>query len=478
MENRAVYTQGSIAKTMLKTALAMVPGTFAMSGYNIADTYFVGQLGETPLAAMGFTFPMIMLIACLFHGLSVGVMTPSAHAIGSHRKPKAAKLMTYGLALILVTAIAVGVAGLLTVDPLFTMFGAKGNTLDAVKGYMNIWYLGSATAALTMSGNNLLIAVGDSKMASGMMMAGLVLNVILDPIFIFGFMCVPAMGIEGAAIATVISQFASGIILVWILYRRHQLIRFEKLPWAQIRAAWRVMVRFAIPASIGMLMMPIGSVIITRITATFGDAAVAATAASGRLEMAAFVFPMALGITLMPMVGQNYGAKLYDRIRACHHFSMTFAFVYLLAMAVVYYLFTDFLVSMFTPDPEVQRIMKICMQIIPWGGCMIEIHRYAGFFFTGCGHPRVSAYLNALRIVGLMIPFALIAYYLHSLEGLFWSRMLADIIAGGIAVFCSYRLVKNLPVNGQSSTSVSPSEIQLGMLGSAQADVDQRSATQ
>ena len=481
----AVYTRGSIQGTMLKTGFAMLAGTLAMSGYNIADTYFVGQLGKSPLAARGFTFPVIMLIGCLFRGLASGVMTTAAQALGSGRKNKATRLVTSGILLIFLVSIVLALLGMASSEWIFEQFGATGETLELVKGYMNIWYFGCATASLSMTGNDLLIAAGDSKVASGMMIVGMFINVIFDPIFIFGFGPVPAMGIRGAALATIGSQFVATVVVLYVLYKRHGLLRFERIPWRQLKSSWKLVIRFAVPASLGMLMMPIGSTIITRITAAFGDTAVAATAAAGRLEMVAFIFPMALGIPLLSMVGQNYGARLYDRIRACRRFAMRFAFLFLLGMAVIYFFAAPVLVRFFSPDQDVQQIMTLCMYIIPWGFGMIEIHRYSGFFFTGCGKPAVAAWLNALRIIGLMIPLSLLALYLHSLVALFAARLAADVLAGGIGYLLARHMVNHLPADGvapqQNAAQMKPGRQLVNRLQVAatdQAELDSESDTQ
>ncbi len=486
-KDNAVFTRGSIGGTMVKTAFAMVAGTLAMSGYNIADTYFVGKLpGAEPMAAMGFTFPVIMLIGCVFHGLGIGVVTNSSQALGANKRAKAAGLISAGLLLILLVSVTIAILGMTTASGVFSLFGAKGHTLEMVKEYMNIWYFGCATAALAMAGNSILISIGTPRTASALMMAGMIINVILDPIFIFGFGFVPAMGIRGAAIATIISQCFSTVAMIILLYKVHRLLEFKAIPWKKLRKSWGTMIRFAIPATIGMLLMPIGSAIITKITSNFGDVAVAATAAAGRLEMVAFIFPMALGMSLLPMIGQNYGARLYGRIRQCRRFAMRFAFFYLLVMAVFYFIFARHLVAIFSDVPEVQELMVICMQIIPWGFAMIEIHRYSGFFFTGCGHPHAAAWLNSLRIVGLMIPFSFVALYFNSLAGLFWARLAADVLAGAVGWVFSRRMVNSLPEDGEPPPAKAVHRnlfdlIRHGRLlsiASAQADIDNRSSTQ
>ena len=171
-------------------------------------------------------------------------------------------------------------------------------------------------------------------------------------------------------------------------------------------------------------MMPIGSAVITRVTAVFGDAVVGAAAAAARVEAVAFIFPMAMGISLVPMIGQNYGARLYGRIRNIQRFSMRFAGIYLLVMAVVFCLMAPVISRWFSPqDTEVQRIMTMCLRIIPWGFAFIEIHRYGGFLFTGSGRPSVSAWLNGIRMLGLLVPLSLLSLCFDSVAMLFYARL-------------------------------------------------------
>ena len=433
------YTSGSIGGTMLKTAVSMLPGTLAISGYNIADTYFVSQLGTNPLAAMGFTFPVIMLVNCIYRGLGVGVMTTVAHSLGGKKHRKAAGITSSGLMMIIISAICLGCLGLSCIDWTFRQFGATPEIMPLIHDFMGIWYLGSLTIALGMTGNDLLIVAGTPKLASAMMLLGMGLNVCLDPIFIFDrFYGIPgfAMGIRGAALATVLTQVIAAAGVLLILHFKHKLIRFDILKPELLLKTWRLVLRFALPATVGMLLMPIGNGIITWIVSNFGNAAVAGVAAAGRLEMVAFIFPMALGIAIIPMVGQNYGAKQFTRIDSCRRFSMRFAFFFELGMAVIFFILAPVLSSFFTDDPAVKEVMIAYLRIIPAAFGLTEIHRYGGFFFTGCNRPSVAAWLNALRILCLLVPLSLLALHFHSLNGLFAARLVSDIIAGGTA-FCA-----------------------------------------
>ena len=441
MEKKAAYyTVGSIRKGMCRTALSMVPATLALCGYNLADTYFVGKLpGVHPLAAMGFTLPVIMLIGCIFRGMTIGVMTTCAQALGAQKQQRASRLVSSGVLLILLVSILLAVLGTAFSKPLFILFGAAGTTLKLVETYMNIWFFGCATASLSMTGNDLLIACGDSKVASMSMILGLGINVVLDPLFIFGWECIPGMGIAGAALATIIAQCIGTILVMSVLHFRHHLLKFELIPRDILFKSWFLTLKYAGPSILGMLMMPLGISVLTRITAAFGDVAVAAVSAAGRLEMAAFVIPMSLGMSLMPFAGQNFGAKRYDRICEGRRFSMRFALFFLTGAAVIFCLFADQIVVWFKDDAEICRIMAECLRITSWGFAGVEIHRFAGFFYTGCGRPSAAAWLNAMRI-GLLIPLSLIALYLNWLTGLFIARLTADVLSAVIA----YSLVRRM----------------------------------
>jgi putative MATE family efflux protein len=441
---KAHYTQGSIGGTMIKTAISMIPATLAISGYNVADTYFVSRLGTMPLAAMGFTFPMVMFVGCVYRGIAIGAMTPLAHSLGSSKTGKAAKVASSGLLLVFLCSIAIGLTGYFSMGWVFTRFGASGEVMPLVMAYMGIWYLGTLSASLSMLCNDFLIALGATRVASTMMVGGMLLNVALDPLFIFGLGPVPAMGIKGAALATVLSQLTTGTILLLVLHFRYQLLTKTIFHWRLLKSSWKIIIRVAIPSIIGTLMMPIGNSIIIRIVAEFGDDVVAACAAAGRLEMLAFIVPMSLGMSLMPMIGQNFGARHYDRINQCRSFAMRFAGFFELFMALVYFIAAPWLAGLFSDDPRVIAIMTVYLRIIPFGFGMMEIHRYCGFIFTGCNKPAASAWLNALRLFGLLVPLSLLALFFHSLNGLFIARLVSDLLSGLIGLWLVRRMTMHL----------------------------------
>lgn len=457
----AVYTQGPIARSMIKTALAMIPATLALSGYNLVDAYFVGRIvgktaADAPMAAMGFTLPVVMLIGCLFHGLGIGVSAPTAQALGGNKPERAAKGSTSGVLLILLISIITAIIGMSCAQNLFSAFGAKGEVLELVIDYMDIWYFGCATASIAMAGHGLLISVGDNRMASTLMMTGMIINTILDPLFIFGWGWFPAMGIKGAAFATIFAQATGGTISMYVLCQKHHLIRFRKIPFTELRNYWIVTMRYAVPASLGMLMMPVGMTVITKLTASFGVEAMAGCTAAGRLETIAFVVPMSLGMTLTPFIAQNFGARRFDRIKEGLIFSFRFAFIFLSASAVLFALCARFIAPHFCNSAEAQGVMAKCIMITVWGLAGVEIHRFAGFSYTGCGRPAAAALLNGMRFLLFLIPFSLVAWYLRSLNGLFIARLAADILSGIIGAVLALRTINKMIAEQKKNDLQSP----------------------
>lgn len=455
ISEEGVYTRGDIHRTMLKTALTMLPATLAMSGYNIADSYFVGQLQDAgAMAAMSNTGPIVMLVGCIFMGVGTGIMANLSHALGRKDAVGARHLVSAGLLLAVLVSLVLCVGGLLGGSHLFRWMGAQGETLTKTQQYMNIWFIGCVTSVLSMEGNTLLITAGLPHLSSAMSMTAMIINAVLDPVMIFGWGPIPAMGIIGAAVATVASQAISAIVNLTLLHRCG-LLSFAPIPLGEIVRLWRVIVRYAIPAALGNLLMPIGMYITQRLTydlshlVGYGDDLIAGIGMASRLEMVAFVFPMSLGRALMPMIGQNYGARLYSRVRSCFYFSTAVAQGILLVTAVILCLGFRHLAPWLAPgQPRVQEVMTLFMTIVPFGFGCTESMRFAGFALTGCGHPRMDAILKSLRVLALQLPLSWLALQMESINMVMVARLLTDIGSFTIAFLLALRCVRSLPQDG------------------------------
>jgi putative MATE family efflux protein len=408
----------------------MLAGTFAMNAYGLADAWFVAQLGTGPLAAMAFAVPVVMLLTCIAGGLGTGVTSLTSHALGRGDREAAARFVSHGMVLVVASAIVLALVGYVCMDWLFTRLGASPQILPLIRAYMSIWFCGAPFMALPWLGNGLLIASGDSAAASGRMVLGAVLNIILNPVLIYGHFGLPAMGIGGSALATVISQAIATVWLLWLLYHRHKLLKWPRENWRNLLGSLRRILAFGIPGMMSMILMPVSASVLTWILSHFGQEAVAASGAAGRIEMVAFIVPMALGISLMPFVSQNHGANRPDRVREAFRLSTGFALVYGAGIAVIFILVAPWMAATFSDDPKVVAILVSYIRITAVGYGMTEVHRYCTFFLTGLHRPMESLLLDVFRVILLLSPLAYLGAHLIGVNGVFWGRLLTDTVAG------------------------------------------------
>lgn len=440
----SILVRDKVFPTILRMAVPMLAGTFAMNAYNLVDTWFVSRLGTDALAAMSFTFPVVMLLGFVMRGLGTGAMTVVAHAIGRGKQKTAARITTHAAFLSSVVALCLTAAGLSTIKPLFMRLGATGEVLVLTQQYMAVWYYGLVFRVLHLMFADIIIGAGHTKAVSLLMVAGTVLNFILDPIMIFGLWGFPRMGIQGAALATVISETLVLVAAFQFIHRRYHLILFASHSFYRVVASWRRILRIGIPTTLSSILTPLSAAIVIKIVAGFGEAAVAAVGVASRIEMFAFMIPMTVGISLVPFVAQNYGAGRFDRIRVVRQGTMLFALGFGFIIAVVFLIIARPLGQIFSSDPEVVNILVryICMTCFGYG--FLEVHRYATFYLTGIQQPVLSACLTAIRVIILMIPLAYFGAKLFGISGIFWGRLLTDISSAIIGIIVTGRILKKV----------------------------------
>ena len=440
----AVLVNKGVFRTLLSMAVPMLAGTFSMNAYNLTDTWFVSRLGTIPLAAMGFTFPVVMMLTAVAMGIASGITPLVSHAVGRNDHKDAARFVTHGMFFIAGVTIFQAVTGFLLITPIFTKLGADSETLPLIVKYMRIWYLGAVFMAMPMFGNGMLLSMGDSKTSACFIMLGTVVNIILDPIMIFGYFGCPPMGISGAAVATVIAQTIATFWLIYLLTKKHRLIVLG--PWTakDYAASFKRIIGFALPGALSMILMPISASVITRLLSNFGSTTIAAIGVITRLEMFAFMIPMAMGISLVPFVSQNFGAGQFTRVRQAWKLSTTFAICYGGLLTFLFYIGSGWLASIFTDDEKVVETIATYARIVPIGYGFMEVHRYGSLFMNGLHRPAYSAIINSFRVLVLLIPLSYLGAHLANVSGIFQGRLATDIIAGVVGLIWVSRITKKL----------------------------------
>lgn len=441
-ENTAKLIHGPIASSIFKMTIPMVFAMAAMLLFNLTDTYFVAQLGKDQLAALTFTFPVVLFFVSLALGIGTGTSVLVSRAIGQGSRQKVQRYTTDSLILIFLISLFVVALGLLTIVPLFSFFGAEGHILEYVKEYMAIWYIGVIFVMIPMVGNNAIRATGDTKTPSQIMAVAVIVNIILDPILIFGFGPIPAMGIEGAAWATLISRATTLVAAIHILGFREKMITFIVPKFHEVMNSFVQVLKIGIPTALTRILFPVGTGIITKIIAVYGISAVAAFGVGSRIEVLALTPLIALSSVVGPFVGQNAGANLYDRIKIAVSGSNKFVFIYGLLLWGILSFLAPNLIAIFSQEAEVIAIGTQYLRISPAAFAFIGLHMISSTVLNVLRRPIKSGALSIMQMFIIYIPLAWLLSDLFGLAGIFFANVISYIIAAIIATVITLNEIK------------------------------------
>ncbi|NIM93781.1 MAG: MATE family efflux transporter [Anaerolineales bacterium] len=413
----------------------MVLGMLGMTAFNLADTYFIGQLGTQELAAMSFTFPVVMIIGSLSQGLGVGASAVISRAIGEGNKQKIQRLTTHSLLLsVLIVGVFV-VAGLLTIEPVFRLLGASDEILPFIKEYMTIWYFGVIAVVVPQVGNNAIRATGDTKTPSMVMLVAVIANIILDPLLIFGLGPFPRLELTGGALASVLSRSATLLVSIWILYSREKMITFVLPKLRELLNSWKQILYIGLPTAVTNMVVPLSAGIVTKLIAASGAEAVAAFGVANRIESFALLVVMALASVLSPFVGQNWGAQAYERADTGIRYSQRFALAWGVVMAVLLGLTGGLLASLFNSNPDIIATVRMYFLILPLSYGLYGVLKLSTIVLSVLNKPLRSSLLTLTQTFILYIPLAFFGAEFFGLSGIFSAAAISYIITGFLAYF-------------------------------------------
>ena len=432
--------EGNIRSKMLTLALPSLGGMFAITVFNLTDTYFVSKLGTDALAAMGFTFPIVMVIGAVAGGISLGAGSVLARAMGSGDEHKMHRIATDGILLSVLLVIIISMLGLLTMEPLFKLMGASGQSLDLVIKYMTIWYSGSFVVVIPSVSDSSMRAIGDMVRPLLVMLVCAIGNVILDPILIFGWFGLPAMGIEGAALATIIARTFGMILSLSFVGLHYKLLDLKYQSINELFLSWYAILSIGIPNVLVRLLPQLLRGAMTRIAmTTAGVAAVAAIAAGQRIESFGTIVSMAVGVSIVPIIGQNYGAKQYDRVLETRRIILKVAVYYGLLLFAIALPFGEFFASIFSDDLEVIKLTGIYLKIIFIGSIGLNQYNWMSESFNAVGKPKYSVLINVVGTIGILIPAVFIGASNYGFTGMVTGLAFGQIIIGIFAIWLSRR---------------------------------------
>ena len=420
---------GPIGNTLYRMTVPMVIGIFCMMAFSAVDIFFVSMMGSQELAAISFTLPVTMMLFNLIIGLSVATSVMVGSAIGRGDHDQAARLTTDSLMFTVVLTLAVSTAGFFTIDPLFRLLGASELTLPLIHEYMDIYYICFGLMVIPMVGNSAIRATGDTKWPSILMIAGGLINVILDPILIFGFGPIPAMGVAGAAWATAGSWVIGFFAGFYLLYAREKLITFSMPPFDVIYRHWQKMLKTGVPISVANMMTPAAAAALTAFVAQSGEIAVAGLGAGNRIEVFSLVIPFAITAALSPFMAQNLGAgnleRAHESLVLCVKFILKFQF----GVFVIFVGGARWLAQVFSTDPEIVKVARIYLWIMPLGLGFYGIIVVLNTAFNAQHRSERTLILSLIRILLLYIPLAWLGGHLFGIPGIFAGATIGNGIA-------------------------------------------------
>lgn len=428
--SKARLTYGSVPRGLFRLTLPMILGISSNLIAGLVEIWFLSQLGTKELAAYSFTFPITSALMSTSLGISIGLSSVLARAVGGGDQTQIRALATDGILLIATVMLILSALGLLSMQQVFKLMGADTGILPIISEYMQIWFLGATFMAMASVGTNALRATGDARISGTVMVSGALLQMALAPLFIFGLAGLPAMGVPGAAVAMALSRFILFLITAYILYFRERLLDFVHISYRRLTGSWKRILAVGIPAIATQLIIPVSSAIIVSLLATFGREAVAGFGIASRIEGLSVIPLFALSASIGPFVGQNWGANQFDRANHAMKLSYWWSVCWGTMVAMVFFLFATQIVRLFDDNQAVVETARLYLYLIPlsygaWGVLMMS-----SAIFNSLGKPIASTILSIVRMFVLYVPLAMIGESLYGLAGIFAAACLSNVIMG------------------------------------------------
>ena len=430
-------TEGPVGSQLVKLTLPMVWGLFALIAFNLVDTYFVGQLGTAQLAAMSFTFPVVLTLGNLAFGLGIGATSVIARAIGEGDMRRVQRFTTNSLTLALTAVFLFASLGLLTIDPLFQALGAEPDIMPFIREYMRVWYVGIVFLVVPMVGNSAIRAAGNTLTPSIIMTVAAGTNIVLDPLLINGALGFPRLELQGAALATVIARAISLVAALLVLRFKENLLSSQIPDLQETLWCWRDILVVGLPAAAASMITPISIGVITRFLAVHGAVAVAAFGLVSRVESLALIAVMALASSMGPFVGQNWGAHQIRRVNQALSQGYRFCLIWGLLAALVLGIVAPSLAAIFNPDPNVIAIASQYLWLVPISYGTVGILQVTSSAFNAMGKPIPSIIITATHMIGCYIPLAYVGSRLVGPTGIFAAATIANLLVGFGAYYWS-----------------------------------------
>ena len=430
-----------IPKLVVSLAVPTIISMMVTSIYNMADTFFVGQIGTSATGAVGVVFSLMAIIQAIGFTLGMGSGNYISRLLGQRDHERAQQVASTGFVTALIVGAVVAVLGLIFIDPLVRMLGATETILPHARAYAQYILIGAPYMAASFVLNNILRFQGNAIYAMVGLTAGGVLNIILDPIFIFGL----GMGTGGAALATIISQFVSFLILFYNCQGKGGGIKVRFTSFKPCWSIYKEILRGGLPSFYRQGLASISTICLNLVAGPFGDAAIAAMSIVGKVFMFAFSILLGFGQGFQPVCGFNYGAQRYDRVLRAFWFCVKVGVILLAVLAVGGVIFAPQLVELFRKgDAEVVAIGVVAMR---WQAVVFPLSAWVtmcNMLLQAIGKGTKASILAMARQGIFFLPLILVLPHTIGLLGVQISQPIADVCTFLLAVPLTVSVLREL----------------------------------
>jgi len=444
--SRPVFLTGNLMRHVATMSFTASIGIMAVFAVDFLDVMFISMLGKKELAAaVGYSGSLLLFTNGINIGLSIAAVSLVARNLGARKPEKAREYATAVVLLTFLTSIIIPALVVPNLPSLLRMLGAEGETLEYAVSYTSIIMPTMCFMGFAMSSMAILRAHGGARHSMFVTLSGGIVNAVLDPILIFGV----GWGLDGAAYASVIARGCMMAIGFWYVTKKYDALAWPDIKqfFKDFKAVWAI----ALPAVLTNLATPVGNAIVTREMANFGAEAVAAMAVIGRLTPLAFAVVLALSGAIGPIVGQNFGAKNFDRVRKAFINGLIFVAAYVAIVAIILYVLRQPIAFMFDATGD------MAMLIFLFCGPLALFQFFNGAIFVcnasfnNLGHPLYSTYLNWARHTIGTWPFAIIGASMAGSAGVLIGQAIGGVVFAVIGIFVAWKLMHHLDPKDKES---------------------------
>jgi putative MATE family efflux protein len=431
------FTEGNLRRAIVLLAIPMVLEMVMESLFAIVDVFWVAHLGANAIATVGLTESVLMLVYCGAMGLSMAATAMVARRIGEKDSEGAAVAAVQALFVGIVASVLVAAAGSVLAPTLLQVMGASADVIAIGGRYAAIMMASSVSIVLLFLTNGVFRGAGDAAIAMRVLWLSNFINLLLDPCFIFGLGPFPKLGLTGAAVSTTVGRTIGVAFQLWILFSSNGRVQIQA---RQLRANWSVMKRLVRVALNGMFQYAVGQtswMVLVRIVSTFGSAAVAGYTVAIRIIIFVILPSWGLASAAATLVGQNLGARKPERAEQSVWLTGFYNMLFLGAVAVVFIVFPEPIIRIFTDDPAVIPIGVDCLRVVSYGNLAYAYGMVMVQSFNGAGDTFTPTVVNIFGYWLFQIPVAYLLAFRTPLgpKGVFVAIPIAETAIAIVGVF-------------------------------------------